>query len=140
MKKILLFSFVCLAVVFSSCSKQVDTYEASFEYHFTSADNETAVKVLINSYSWVWLGEKSYTGIDLASNDATAYVKFAASLADLKLHSNDFKNYFGNDDSIDYILTRTSNGTNKVIYKSHIVKDANDRLADVTVVDELGNE
>lgn len=140
MKKILLFSIVCLAVVFSSCSKQVDTYKTSFEYSFASDANRNAVDVLINSYNWVWIGEKSFKGHDLNMNDNTAYVKFAASLADIKLHSGDFKNYFANDDSFEYILSRTTNGTEKVIFQSHIVLDADGHLNDITVVDQLGVE
>lgn len=140
MKKILLLSFVCLAVVFSSCNKRTDTYKTSFSYDFASQDNKASVEVLIKSYNWVWLGDKTIKGVDLNGNDASAYLSFKTSLADIILHSNDFKDYFATGDSFDYILTRTTDGSNKVIYQSHIQMDANNNLNDLTVVDKLGEE
>lgn len=127
MKKLLFPVIILIAVVSAGCSKQTDSYNASFTAsQFANSNNEVSVNTLFKSYSWFWLGEDFFKSSDTEMNDLKAVANFEKALASAAIHWSDLEQYFEDGDFMEYTLTRTTNGSNVVLMKVKFTADGDE--------------
>ncbi|MCR4680215.1 MAG: hypothetical protein K5636_01210 [Bacteroidales bacterium] len=117
MKKIALFAFVCLAMVFSSCNRGQQTYKTTMDYVFINPADGISTKAIVESINSYWLGDFTFNGDNADYTDVKALTKYDAAIAAIMLRNGDLKGYFSDTDCMIYNLYRTTE-TVPVLVKS----------------------
>lgn len=108
-------TFFCI-----SCKKVDYTidYKASMTFHFSNAERQSTVNNLINSFSGVWIGSRTYTNESLDGTDKQALNDFGNSISIINSHLNtELLPYFEESDTIIYTLERTTTGYTGTVKK-----------------------
>ena len=122
MKKLALFAFVCIALVFTGCNKEQHAYNASMEYHFAQHDDEVAVKALLESMSAYLVGDYTWNGsVDWADVQAETRYSLESLVTIMANFDSKLKPYFHDGDYLLYTLTRKED--NKILWQYKITKD-----------------
>lgn len=122
MKKLAVFAFVCIALVFTGCNKEQHAYNASMEYHFAQHDDEVAVKAILKSMNNYWEGDYTWNGnVDWADVQAETRYSMESVLAIVANFDSKLKQYFHDDDYMLYTLKRKED--NKVLWQYKFTKD-----------------
>lgn len=127
MKKIALFAFVCIALVFTGCKREQHAYNASMEYHFANHDDEVAVKAVLKTLSTYWEGDYTWNGV-IEWADAQAETRFSME-SYLTIYTNfdsKFKQYFHEGDYMTYTLKR--NEDNKILWQYKFTQNGSEEI------------
>lgn len=123
MKKLALFAFVCIALVFTGCKREQHAYNASMEYHFAQHDDEVAVQAILKSMSGYWEGDYTWNG-NIDWTDVQAETRYSIESLEANIMANfnsKLKSYFHDEDYMLYTLTRKED--NKILWQFKITKD-----------------
>ena len=101
----------CCAVFFCSCNRsETHYYEATAQEFFANPTNQISVDAVLGTIDSYWVGDDAFKGLSVENADAKAIAKFDVSLTALRLHLNELKPYFDENDKIIYSLNRTTPG------------------------------
>ena len=127
MKKLVVFAFVCLALVFTGCKKEQHTYTASMEYHFANHDDEVSVKAVLNSLSAYWEGDFTWNGsTEWADVKAESRFSLESLMSIVANFDNKLQPYFHEGDYLLYTLTRKDDNT--MLWQYKITKDGEEEV------------
>jgi len=127
MKKLAVFAFVCIALVFTGCNKEQHAYNASMEYHFANHDDEVAVKAVLGTMSSYWEGDYTWNGtIDWADVQAETRYSMESILSIVANFDSKLKQYFHEGDYMTYTLKRKDD--NKILWQYKFTQNGEEEI------------
>ena len=137
MKKSILLSIVCCALVFTSCHRDQHRYNAAItEYHFANHDNEVSVKTTLENLSAFWTGDYVWKG-DVNFTDVKADWRFSIEAnGAIELNfDNKFQRFFEEDDYCIYTLKRIDNNEEVILHQIKYTKNGGEDVYDAVAED-----